>query len=149
MARLLKNPDLAPGVLAARLPIASDSLGDTPTNGLIRFNTDHNRIEFYYNNSWNKVAKIGAVELVVTDVVGDGVTQAFTMTRAETDPRAIAVFIGGVYQQPNVHYTLGDSTPGVKTTPTNIIVFTSAPPAPTINPNRITIIHNLNSTDAE
>ena len=41
MGRLLKNPDIAQGALAARLPIVPDSTyGDPPTNGLIRFNQD-------------------------------------------------------------------------------------------------------------
>lgn len=147
MGRFLKNPDLAPSVLAVRLPVVDTTLADSPSDGLMRFNTDNNRIEFYYSGGWKQVAKIGAVDLVVDDTVGDGLTSVFYMSQAETDPKAIAVFIGGVYQQPNTHYTLGDVNPGVKVTPTTAIVFQSPPPAPDINPNRITIIHNLNSTD--
>ena len=56
MARFLKNPDLTrSGKLAARLPIVADSTyGDTPVDGLIRFNQNPldslvPRIEFYYN----------------------------------------------------------------------------------------------------
>lgn len=147
MARLAKNPQIAPGALAVKLPVVDSSLADTPSDGLMRFNTDNSRIEFYYNNGWKQVAKIGRVDIVVDDTVGDGIEQVFYMSQAETDPAAIAVFIGGVYQQPNVHYTLGDGSPGIKITPTTAIVFSSAPPSPSINPNRITIIHNLNSTD--
>lgn len=138
MARLLKNPELSPGSLAARLPIATSAQGDSPVTGLIRFNQTNSKIEFYYNSTWNQVAKIGTVTLVVDDTTGDGVTTDFTMAQAETDPTAIAVFIGGVYQQPTNNYTVAGTT----------ITFTSAPPAPGINPNRITIIHNLNSTNA-
>jgi hypothetical protein len=140
MARFLKNPDLAPGTLAAKLPIAGNALGDAPITGLIRFNQDNNRIEFYYNNQWNQVAKIGTVQLVVDDLVGDGTQQVFHMAQAESDPKAIAVFIGGVYQQPNTNYTVNG---------TEYITFTSPPPVPSgISPNRITIIHNINSTNA-
>lgn len=138
MGKLLKNPDLSPGTLAARLPIATSVLADAPVNGLIRFNTTNSKVEFYYNNEWNQIAKIGTVSLVVDDLTGDGTTTNFTMSQSESDPTSIAVFIGGVYQQPTTNYTVSGTT----------ISFTSAPPAPGINPNRITIIHNLNSTNA-
>ena len=141
MARLLKNPDLIQGAQAARLPIVpSNSYGDPgPVNGLIRFNQASSKIEFYYNGSWSQVAKIGSVQLVVDSFVGDNLTQVFTMSQAESDPTAIAVFIGGVYQIPTTNYTVNGST---------AITFTSAPPSPSINPNQIVIIHNINSTNA-
>jgi hypothetical protein len=143
MGKLLKNPDLSPGSLAARLPIANSALGDTPVNGLIRFNTTNSKVEFYYNGTWSQVAKIGTVSIVVDDfTTADAVfgsnKQTYTMAQAESDPTAIAVFIGGVYQQPTTNYTVTGST----------IMFTSPPPDPGVNPNRITIIHNLNSTNA-
>lgn len=142
MARLLKNPDLVKnGKLAARLPIVpSSSYGDSPVDGLIRFNQSTSKVEFYYNNAWSSIAKIGTVQLVVDDFVSpDGVTQTFTMSQAETDPKAVAVFIGGVYQLPGTSYTVSNLN----------ITFTSAPPLPTTaSPNRINIIHNINSTNA-
>jgi hypothetical protein len=139
MGRFIKNPDLAPGATAARLPIVpSSGYGDAPISGLIRFNQNSNRIEFYYNNAWNQVAKIGAVQLVVDNFIGDGIITTFTMSQAESDPTAIAVFIGGVYQQPTTNYTVNGSTS---------IAFTSPPPAPGVNPNQIVIIHNINSTN--
>lgn len=138
MARFLKNPDLAPGSLAARLPIATSALSDSPVNGLIRFNTTNNKVEFYYNSTWNQIAKIGTVQLVVDSFTGDGTTTVFTMTQAETDPTAVAVFIGGVYQQPTVNYSVSSTA----------ITFTSPPPAPGVNPNQIVVIHNINSTNA-
>lgn len=140
MARYLKNPDLAYGSQAAKLPIVpSSSYGDVPANGLIRFNAGTSKVEFYYAGQWNQVAKIGTVQLVVDSYNGDGVTTTFTMTQAESDPTAVAVFIGGVYQQPTTNYTVNGTT---------TITFTSAPPAPGVNPNQIVIIHNINSTNA-
>lgn len=140
MGRYLKNTQLEGGSYSVQLPLGSNSVGpDSPVNGLIRFNQSNFKIEFYYNNTWNQVAKIGSVALVVSSFVGDGVTQVFgPMNKSETDPKAIAVFIGGVYQRPTDNYTVAGTT----------ITFTSAPPAPGISPNEITIIHNLNSTDA-
>ena len=139
MARFLKNPDIAYGAQAARLPIVpSSAYGDVPTNGLIRFNQASSRIEFFYNNAWSQIAKIGTVQVVVDTVgVGDGTTINFTMSQAETDPTAIAVFVGGVYQQPSTHYTVS----GVG------IQFVTAPPLGTINPTTIVVIHNINSTN--
>jgi hypothetical protein len=140
MGKLVKNPDIAPGTLGVRLPIATTSQSDSPVNGVIRFNSTTSKIEFYYNNAWNQVAKIGSVQLVVDDLVGDGSQQNFTMSQSESDATAIIVTIGGVYQLPTTSYTVSGTT----------ISFTSAPPAPSMpsSPNRINIIHNINSTNA-
>lgn len=138
MGTFLKNPDIAPGKLGVKLPIGTNTLSDAPVTGLIRFNQDNSRIEFYYNGAWNQVAKIGSVQLEVDSFSGDGETQVFSMSQAEADPTAIVVFIGGVYQQPNTNYTVNGST---------AITFTSPPPSPGINPNQIVIIHNINSTN--
>ena len=139
MARLLKNPlphDNAN--FAMQMPIVpSSAFGDAPANGLLRFNQASSRIEFYYNGAWSQVAKIGAVQLIVDSFVGDGVTSAFTMTQTESDPTAVAVFIGGVYQQPSTHYVVSGTS----------ITFYSPPPAPGVNPNQIVVIHNINSTN--
>jgi len=144
MARFLKNPDLAPGAQAAKLPIVpSSAYGDTPINGLIRFNQATNRIEFYYNGAWSQIAKIGSVQLVVDSsgsgslAYGDGTTINFTMSQQETDATAIAVFVGGVYQQPNTHYTVSGYG----------LSFFTAPPLGTITPTSIVVIHNINSTN--
>jgi hypothetical protein len=140
MARLLKNPDISTGSLGVKLPIGTTTLSDAPVTGLIRFNTDNSRIEFFYNNAWNQVAKIGSVQLAVDQFTSDGITtQVFTMSQSESDPKSIAVFIGGVYQQPTVNYIVDGSTN---------ITFTSVPPAPTgMSPNQIVVIHNINSTN--
>jgi hypothetical protein len=140
MARFVKNPGIGKSVSqAARLPIVpSSGYGDAPVNGLIRFNQATSRIEFYYNNAWSQIAKIGTVQIIVDSFSGDGTTSTFVMTQSETDPTAVAVFVGGVYQQPNINYTVAGTT----------IIFTSAPPAPTIvSPSAIVVIHNLNSTN--
>ena len=139
MARLLKNPEIAQGALGVRLPIGTSTLSDAPSTGLIRFNSDNSRIEFYYNNGWNQVAKIGSVSLVVDDLTPDGIAQTFLMSQAESEAKSIAVFIGGVYQQANTSYTV---------TGTTTITFTSAPPANNgMMLNKITVIHNINSTN--
>ena len=139
MARFLKNPQLAPGASGAILPVVpSSAYGDAPVSGLIRFNQATSRIEFYYNGAWSQIAKIGSVTLDVDQVgTGDGITSTFTMSQAETDPTAIAVFVGGVYQTAATHYTVSGTQ----------INFHAAPPLGTINPTQIVVIHNINSTN--
>ena len=142
MGRYLKNTQLVGGSYSVQLPLGSNTVGpNSPVNGLIRFNQDTSRIEFYYNNQWNTVAKVGAVNIVADSFVGDGVTSSFTMSKTESDERNIVVTIGGVYQIPVVNYTISGTA----------INFTSVPPGPTnpdTNANKITVVHNLNSTDA-
>jgi hypothetical protein len=140
MGRYLKNTQINSGSYAIQLPVGTSSLGpDSPVSGQIRFNATNSKIEFFYNNQWNQIAKIGTVQLVVDSFTGDGLTTTFAMTQVESDPTAIAVFIGGVYQQPTTNYTVDGSY---------TITFTSPPPAPGVNPNQIVIIHNINSTNA-
>jgi hypothetical protein len=140
MGRYLKNTQLEGGSYAVQLPLGSNSIGpDVPVNGQIRFNTSNNKVELFFAGVWNQVAKIGAVSIVVDEFTGDGVTSTFTMSQAESSGAAILVSIGGVYQQPTINYTVDGST---------TITFTSPPPAPGVNPNKIVVVHNLNSTDA-
>jgi hypothetical protein len=141
MARLLKDPDISPGSLSVKLPIGSNSLGpQSPVNGLIRFNESTNKIEFYYNSTWNQVAKIGTVALVVDEFTGDNATVDFTMSQSESSANSILVTISGVYQAPTNNYTVSGTT----------LTFTSAPPAVDAsgNPNKIIVVHNINSTNA-
>lgn len=140
MGRYLKNTQLEGGSYAVQLPMGSNSIGpDVPVNGQIRFNTSNNRVELFFAGVWNQVAKIGTVAIVVDEFTGDGVQTQFTMSQAESSESAVLVSIGGVYQQPTTNYTVDGST---------TITFTSPPPAPGVNPNKIVVVHNLNSTDA-
>lgn len=140
MGRYLKNTQLEGGSYAIQLPLGSNSIGpDVPVNGQIRFNTSNNRVELFFGSVWNQVAKIGTVSIVVDEFTGDGITTTFTMSQAESSDNAVLVSIGGVYQQPTTNYTTNGTT---------TITFTSPPPAPGVNPNKIVVVHNLNSTDA-
>jgi hypothetical protein len=93
----------------------------------------------FYNSVWNTIAKVGTVAIVVDEFTGDGIITTFTMSQAESSDSAILVSIGGVYQQPTTNYTTDGTT---------TITFTSPPPAPGVNPNKIVVVHNLNSTNA-
>lgn len=139
MGRYLKNTQLEGGSYAVQLPLGSSSVGpDVPENGQIRFNISNNKVELFFAGVWNQVAKIGTVNITVDEFTGDGVTTNFTMSQTETADNAVLVSIGGVYQQPTTAYTVSGTT----------ISFTSPPPAPGVNPNKIVVVHNLNSTNA-
>lgn len=139
MGRYLKNTQLEGGSYAVQLPLGSSSVGpDVPENGQIRFNTSNNKVELFFAGVWNQVAKIGTVNITVDEFTGDGVTTNFTMSQTESSDNAVLVSIGGVYQQPSIAYTVSGTT----------ISFTSPPPAPGLNPNKIVVVHNLNSTNA-
>lgn len=140
MGRYLKNTQLEGGSYAIQLPMGSNSLGpDSPVDGQVRFNQSNTRVELFYNSVWNQIAKVGTVSIVVDEFTGDGVLATFTMSQTESSDSAILVSIGGVYQQPTTNYTTNGTT---------TITFTSPPPAPGVNPNKIVVVHNLNSTNA-
>jgi hypothetical protein len=140
MGRYLKNTQLEGGSYAVQLPLGSSSVGpDVPVNGQIRFNQSNTRVELFYNSVWNTIAKVGTVAIVVDEFTGDGIITTFTMSQAESSDSAILVSIGGVYQQPTTNYTTDGTT---------TITFTSPPPAPGVNPNKIVVVHNLDSTNA-
>lgn len=140
MGKYLKNPDIAPGALGVRLPIASTSLSDSPQDGVIRFNSTNSKIEFYYGTQWNQVAKIGAVTIVkdtFTTVDAQTTYGPMTYTYDAGQESSVVVFVGGVHQDPITNYQFDGTT--------NISINPST--GGTANQS-IVIIHNLNSTDA-
>lgn len=141
MARFLKNTQLKGGSYAIQLPLGTSSLGpDAPVNGQIRYNQTNSKIEFYFGAVWNQVAKIGTVALVVDEFTGDNATVDFTMSQSEADAKNILVTVSGVYQAPVNNYTVSGTQ----------LTFTSPPPAidASGNPNKIIVVHNINSTNA-
>jgi hypothetical protein len=141
MAHFLKNTQLKGGSYAIQLPLGTSSLGpDAPVNGQIRYNQTNSKIEFYFGGQWNQVAKIGTVALVVDEFTGDNATVNFTMSQSESGASNILVTVSGVYQAPTNNYTVSGTQ----------LTFTSPPPAidASGNPNKIIVVHNINSTNA-
>lgn len=139
--RYLKNTQLKGGSYAIQLPLGTSSLGPTaPQNGQIRWNQTTNKVEFYYSSSWRQFASIGIVDLVIDEFTGDNSQTDFVMSQSETDAKNILVTISGIYQAPTNNYTVSGYT----------LTFTSPPPAVDTsgNPNKIIVVHNLNSTNA-
>lgn len=121
--------------------MGTSSLGpDAPVNGLIRFNQSTTQVEVYYNSVWNAIAKVGLVGLTIDEFTGNNSTTSFVMSRTVADPANIFVTISGIYQAPTNNYTVSGTT----------LTFTSPPPAVDTsgNPNKIIVIHGLNSTNA-
>lgn len=142
MARYFKNTQVRGGDYVVQMPMGSSSLGGkTPVDGLTRFNTDSFELEYFAQGAWNSVAKQGRVPVVLDQYTGDQFdpdTYTATMSLPVVSETDILVFAGGVYQQPIVAYiTDGDQ-----------LTLTSQPPTVDAwgNPNKIVVIHNLNST---
>ena len=141
MARYLKNTQLKGGSYSIQLPLGTNTIGpDSPVDGQIRFNQTTNKIEFYYNNTWNQVAKIGTVQVNVDQMyTADGVNQ-YTMSQSYLTGQesSVLVFVGGVQQIPTVNYTFSS---GVISNQLYLQPSTSG------DANQsIIVIHNLNST---
>ena len=134
MARLLKNASLQTGSTAIRLPVGTTSdRPATPVNGQIRFNTDTQRFEIYYN-AWQSIAILGNVTIQKDTFTGDGVTTSFTLSYTPPDQNSILVFVGNVAQNPGDAFTLAGA----------VITFSNPPPAT----YSVVVFHKFNSTDA-
>jgi len=134
MARLLKNASLQTGSTAIRLPLgATSDRPSVPVNGQIRFNTDTERFEIYYN-AWQSIAILGNVTIYKDSFTGDGVTTNFTLSYTPPDQNSILVFVGNVQQNPGDAFTLSGA----------VITFANPPPAT----YSVVVFHKFNSTDA-
>jgi hypothetical protein len=119
MGYFVKNRRLQSGSSGVRLPTGSAAdRPDYPLFGMIRYNTDSGFCEFYNGTIWQSFGTGGAVNYTVDSFVGDGSTVQYTITVAPADAEQIQVFVGSVYQEPTVAYTVSGLD----------VTFTSAPP---------------------
>ena len=141
MGRFLKNTRIPSAGSGAILPAGGTALRPpTAIRGDIRFNTDTNLVEVYYNSTWNSLTKIGAVNITKDTFTGDSSQTIFTMSNnpapyaaTPTDDNKVIVVVGNVFQNPSVAYTpLG-----------NQITFTSAPPFG----QTVIVLHGFASTN--
>ena len=120
MGTFLKNREIQSGSTGIRIPTGdSSNRPDQPVFGQIRFNTTSSLVEFYNGTAWVSLSAGGSVSYVVDDFVGDGSTEVFVMSEAESDETQIIVFVGSIYQDPATAYTVDGGFN---------ITFTSAPP---------------------
>jgi hypothetical protein len=148
MGRYLKNVKLQTGAnKAIQVPLSTSAGGpQVPQDGMIRFNTTLNQLEWFYNGQWWDVANRGTVDIIIethtgNEFVGTDVGYDLQLNNQANYITDFMVFIGGVYQIPGVHYTF--AVPSTLT-------LVSAPPTVDSagNANYITIVFNLNSTNA-
>jgi hypothetical protein len=145
MGRYLKNVKLQTGAShAIQVPVGTSSLGpDVPEDGMLRFNTTVNQLEWFYNGQWWDIANRGSVDIIVETHTGNEFDANFSI-QLNNQANTISdfmVFIGGVFQIPDVHYTF--NTP-------DELTLVSAPPTVDYagNSNYVTIVFNMNSTNA-
>jgi len=139
MGRYVKNFETPTNAHAVRMPVGTSLVApDNPTNGMVRYNAEYDRLEYFVIDTWRVLSRTGTVPVVKDDVVADGTSVSYgPMSYAYANGREtdILVFVGNVFQNPGVAYTLNG----------NFIDFTSTPPAG----DRIVILHNFNSTDVD
>lgn len=136
MGRHLKNTKILSAGYGAVMPSSGTALRPAfPVDGDFRFNKDTNKVEVYYQNMWNSIAKVGSVNITKDTFLGDSVTTSYTMTTSYSpgqENRIIAV-VGNIFQNPGVAFTVNGFT----------ILFTSPPPFG----QTIIVLHGFASTD--
>lgn len=103
-----------------------------PAVGSLRYNTDIDTLEFWNGLIFSPVGTQGEVDITVDTFTANGTQATWTMSRPVNFPTQVMVFIGGVYQAPDVDYTVSG----------NDIMFTNPVPVD----NFINIIHKIGST---
>jgi hypothetical protein len=120
MGYYLKNRRLQSGSTGIVIPTGSTAQRpDYPTFGLIRFNTDTGFCEFFNGTIFQNMGVGGTVSYDVITATGDGTTVDYTLDFEYSDPTQLIVFVGSIYQEPTVAYTVSSFT----------LTFTSAPAA--------------------
>jgi hypothetical protein len=118
MGYFVKNRQLQSGSSGVVLPTGPTSARpDYPVFGLIRFNTDTGFCEFFNGTIFQNMGVGGTVSYDVITETGDGSTVDYTLDFEYSDPTQLIVFVGSIYQEPTVAYTVSSFT----------LTFTSAP----------------------
>ena len=118
------------------MPFSSSVNGPaSPIDSQVRYNTGNHRMEVFANGVWTTIATVGRVSIAKDEYIGDGIETTFTMSMSYQagEETHILVFVGNVFQNPGVAYTVGG----------NQIIFL----APPNNTMPIVVLHNFNSTE--
>jgi hypothetical protein len=133
MGRFLKNKELKSGSYSIRSPYGSSAVGpDSPVDGLFRYNSTVRKMQYYTNNNWYNIAIEGPTQVIKDLFIGNSIDRTFGPMSVSYNPGDeifLLVFIGNVFQNPNVAFTVLNDT----------ITFTSTPD----NNQPIVIIHGL------
>jgi hypothetical protein len=103
-----------------------------PLPGEIRYNTTSNNLEFFNGNGYQNVAIKGNVTIVKDSFTGDGSTASYILSLTPVNENNILVFVGNVFQNPGVAYSVTGAT----------ITFSSPPPGG----QAVIVLHNFDST---
>lgn len=87
----------------------------SPSNGMLRYNTDDGQFEGYTAGAWGALGGAAAV-VAVDDFTGDGATTAFVLGQTPAAKDEVSVYIDGVRQH-ETEWSLSTAT----------VTFTSAP----------------------
>lgn len=121
MGRYIKNTELKTGGYSIRAPYAPSAVGPaTPVDGLLRFNSSIGKMQYYTSGSWRNFSTEGKVELYKDSFMGNGDDRTFgpmTLSYQPGEEIYLLVYIGNVFQNPGVAYTVFNDT----------ITFTSTP----------------------
>jgi hypothetical protein len=136
MGRYLKNKELRSAGYSIRAPQGYSALGHgSPVNGLFRLNKDTAKLEYFSNGSWRIIAIEGDVGILKDTFTGDGTARRYgPMSIAYTSgsEALMMVYIGNVFQNPGIAYTVDG----------NFLTFTSTPN----NLQPIVVLHGYAST---
>lgn len=136
MGRYIKNAELKSGSYSIRTPFAPAAVGpNAPVDGLVRFNTTINKMQYYSVGKWRNFAIEGQVELLKDSYMADGVARTFGPMAVSYGPNEeiyMLVFVGNVFQNPGTAYTVAN----------NMITFTGTPG----DQQPIVILHGYGST---
>lgn len=103
-----------------------------PTVGDIRYNTTTSNLEFYDGSAYQNAAVKGTLTITKDSFTGDGSTASYLLSIIPANENNILVFVGNVFQNPGVAYTLSGAT----------LTFSSPPP----DTHAIVILHGFDST---
>ena len=135
MGRLTKNPSLAKNAgTATSGHLPGGATADRPSStfdGEIRYNETTTALEYWDGSVWQQVAAVGLASVTKDSFTGDAIEDEFTMSIAVTTATDAMVFVGGVFQNPGVAYTVDGST---------TLSFTTPPP----NLEAIVVLHGHN-----
>jgi hypothetical protein len=124
MGRYLKNTELRSGSYSIRAPYGYSAIGHTsPVTGLFRLNGDTGKLEYYSGTAWRILAIEGASTIVKDTYTGDGsATQFGPMSVAYTagQETQLLVFIGNVFQNPAVAFTVAGTNINFTSPPNNL-----------------------------
>lgn len=136
MARLVKNSvftTVKDQFSATKLPNGpTGSRPGEPSTGEVRYNTTSGNVEFFDGTAFQNVAIKGNVSITKDSFTGDGSTVSFVLSLTPSDENNILVFVGNVFQNPDVAYTLSGAT----------ITFSSPPP----DTHTVVVLHGFDST---